>query len=61
MLAIATMLLTSFSKSPQLFIEVFTSDSDTIETIAFEIALSVPGRVRRTSKQFFPGNVQRGL
>ena len=40
----------TFSKSPLLFIErsrSFASDSDTIETVAFEIALSIPSLMRQ--------------
>ena len=44
MLAIATILLPTFSKSPPLLsvLDIFTSNSDIIETVAFEIALSIP-------------------
>ena len=50
MLAIATILLPTFSISPALFIECsrsFHRHSDTIETAEFEIALSVPSLWRQ--------------
>ena len=45
MLAIVTIMFLTFFKSPPLFIECsqsFTSDSDTVETVAFQIALNIP-------------------